>query len=159
MNCEIYFCLAEARHVKWNSMIGCFMVVRNKKSWAVWWAGSTGAFYSVWLCNPLWILPRSFGFPPSFPDQKAEGQLLPVIRKLSESQHGLEAGWGWWGTVPFLANGLPTGAVLRLPRTSSSSEEAPKRNTQKMYNIFDNYFSWGLVKQISEKEWSSFGSN
>lgn len=74
-------------------MVGCCIFVRNQKFWASR-AGTVGALHSVWLENQIWILPSSLGFPPRFPDQKIEGQLLPVIRKLSENQQ--EAG-SWPG--------------------------------------------------------------
>lgn len=48
-----------------------------------------GRFAQFWLQNHLGILPSSVGFPPSLSDQKIEGLLLPVIRKPSESQHGV----------------------------------------------------------------------
>lgn len=83
-------------------MVGCCIAVQNQKFWASQWARTAGALHSVWLENQIWILPNSMGFPPSFPDQKIEGQLLPVIRKLSESQQEAGSWPGAGGTLSTL---------------------------------------------------------
>lgn len=79
-----------------------------------------GALHSIWLQSQLWILPGSLGFPPRFSDQKIEGQLLPVIRKLTESQHGVEAGWGLMGHGPHSDQRLiKSGPMLMLLRIAA----------------------------------------
>jgi len=91
------------------------------------------------------------GFPPRFSDQKTEGQLLPVIRKLSESQHGTESWLGAGGALSTLPQRSPREGLSNAAEDLLHNVPAlkqPQRGTRAVSECSVIVDIWGIVSKV-----------
>lgn len=162
VNCEmhLWFCWSRASHIGFNGrLLHCCSETRNSGPLD---GQALRALFTVSGLNQIWILPSSVGFPPRFPDQKIEGQLLPVIRKLSESQQ--EAG-SWLEAFRALSTlglqgHLDSGFMLLGLAVQCPCSQAARRGNKSVPQVFNSFSymsSCNFSNMFGMSEWSFFG--